>query len=625
MLAPAGKIYLCGDVEIDTGREVIRRAGQQIILRPKTFSLLVYLIQHRERLVPKEELIARLWANTAVTDGAIAQGVADIRRAFDEDPKNPRFIRTAARRGYQFIGPVETAETGPPPQPRATGVQEIVEERIEYSEELIEDEPPALDARPIALLPPPRRRLPRIVLVCGLLALALTAALAAWNRWLRPAPEPEWWEVAWWKLNEGQGSRITDSVHGLAATFPAGVSWTPGVSGAALRFTGGPYQLSGSDPGVLPTAAAPRTLLVWIKTNTTNADSTHILALGDRASEANEVSVQLRESGTAALTSGHFVLEGKKIIVDDRWHQVVGIFDPQASRPMRLFVDGAEEAATPLAYRLSPFKSPQWSIGTSFWSGHTTFRGTIDDARIFERALRPDEIRSLYRCMVSANDIEIQGGRSYYFVPIYGDHVEILPRDPGETSARIKNVGTDFAGAMFVLRDPDCGLRSLHGANLGQDLTIELELRVPTGPAGAVTDGGPYFRSRRANPGDGILGGTSAGFWVRLDSTGQVRVQCLNPGAILGFSNASQHFDSSVFHKLKASVHGDTLVVDLDGRPLTFDVAGVQRSSLQLPRMWEAASPKGINGGSAGIAFGCTRNRDQAGGQEARNIRITNR
>src|SRR5882724_11031440 len=129
MLAPVGRVYVSDDVEIDTGRVIVRCAGEERALRPKTFRLLVYLIENRERLVPKDELIAHLWPETAVTQGALAQCVADIRRALDEDPKNPRFIRTASRVGYQFIGPIDQ------PAPSIMVIEEVTHREVQYTEE----------------------------------------------------------------------------------------------------------------------------------------------------------------------------------------------------------------------------------------------------------------------------------------------------------------------------------------------------------------------------------------------------------------------------------------------------------------------------------------------------------
>src|SRR5579884_593400 len=159
-----GKVYFSGDVEIDANRVVIRRAGAECSLRPKTFRLLLYLLEHRDRLVPKEELIQELWPDTAVSDGALAQCIADLRRTLEEDSRNPRFIRTAPRLGYQFIAPVTEHPVD------SVVVEEITEERIEYSEEISEDEPALLTA-------PVVRRRWMFITATVLIAIAL----AAWH------------------------------------------------------------------------------------------------------------------------------------------------------------------------------------------------------------------------------------------------------------------------------------------------------------------------------------------------------------------------------------------------------------------------------------------------------------
>lgn len=613
MLPSSPRVYILDGVEIDTSRVVVRRAGEECRLRPKTFSLLIYLLENRNRLVPKQELIEQLWPDTAVSDGALARCVNEIRTVLGEDSRNPRFVRTAARIGYQFIGSV---------QDRACEIT-IVEQTTQPQVPDIEHVP--LQTPPVPFASAPRSRGgQRILLFLTFAVLSVMAGIPAWNKWGHdPATprEPEWWEVAWWKLNEGSGATVTDSIHGLRGKLPAGASWTQGILGSGLLFTGR-EPVRGEDPSwVLPSGA--RTLTAWVKTNPTQGDLAPIFGAGEfRADDPPGAAfgLALHVSGAGAFMTDHFPLAGKTRVDDNSWHQVTGVFDGKESRRMHLFIDGVEEGAKQLAFPLPVNNLSQWFIGTAFYG--STIVGSVDDARIYERALRADEIRALYSCVKGEDDIAIGQGGSYYFSPIFGNAVEILPRRPGEESAGVRNTGRDFAGVTFVRREADCPLRSIHGADLGQDLTIAVDLRVPAGPHGAVSEAGPYFRSRRANPGDGIMGGTSAGFWVRLDSTGHVRVQRLYPGVILGLSAAPPSFDARVFHNLRAVVRAGTLEVALDGRPLAFDVRGVARSLLQIPPAWETVSPKGNNGGSAGIAFGCMRNRGEAGGQEARNIRI---
>ena len=607
-------IYRIDSLDIDTVRGCVLRDGQEVPLNAKAFRVLVHFLQERNRLVTKEELLELFWTGTAVSDDAITQCIARLRRVLGDDRRESVYLKTVPRRGYRFVGSVQEID------PDAVQESSAADDVIALPEPL---ETKTWTAQRMRWM------------VAGMLGAGLAIAIAFWSSGLRHLPfvtvhanravsrEPERWEVAWWKLNEGSGANITDSVHGLTATLPAGVSWTQGISGSALLFSGRELVVRGDDPQVLPKGEEPRTFTAWVKTGTTSGDLTPILFPGDPTPDSGSgFGLGLNEEGMAAIGSGLRPLLGKRRIDDDRWHQVAGVFEGGQSKWVRLFVDGREQSSTQGLVQLRQTRESFWSIGTAFRPG-TNFRGAIDDVRVFERALRSDEIWSLHRCISGADDIDIEGRGSYYFAPIFGDHVEILPRRSGERSAGVRNTANDVAGVILVKGEPDCGLRSIHGADIGQDLNIEAELLVPPGPGGAVTDGGPYFRSRRANPGDGIMGGTSGGYWVRLDSTGQVRVQRLHPSLIMGFSSPPARFDPSVFHKLEAAVHGQTLEVALDGRPVTFDVSGVQQKVLEIPPAWETASPKGNNDGSAGIAFSCRTNRGQAGGQEARDIRVT--
>ena len=85
---------------LDLGRGCLLLDGNEIALRPKTFAVLRYLVEHRTRLVSKDELFAAVWPNVAVTDDALVQSISELRRALGDD--GPRLIRTVPRRGYRF-------------------------------------------------------------------------------------------------------------------------------------------------------------------------------------------------------------------------------------------------------------------------------------------------------------------------------------------------------------------------------------------------------------------------------------------------------------------------------------------------------------------------------------------
>src|SRR5262245_7974202 len=98
---------------LDLANECLWRGSQAIKLRPKAFAVLNYLLMRPSRLVTKEELLNAVWPETFVGEAVLKVAIRQIREALDDDPKSPRFIETAHRRGYRFIG--EIAESGPPP------------------------------------------------------------------------------------------------------------------------------------------------------------------------------------------------------------------------------------------------------------------------------------------------------------------------------------------------------------------------------------------------------------------------------------------------------------------------------------------------------------------------------
>ncbi len=98
-----GLIYTCEDVQIDASSGCLKRGGLEFHLRQQSFHLLLYLIEQRQRLISKEELIENFWQGAAVTDNAVVQCIKEIRKALGDDPHEPRFIRTIHKHGYRFM------------------------------------------------------------------------------------------------------------------------------------------------------------------------------------------------------------------------------------------------------------------------------------------------------------------------------------------------------------------------------------------------------------------------------------------------------------------------------------------------------------------------------------------
>jgi DNA-binding winged helix-turn-helix (wHTH) protein len=97
--------------ELDTVNQCLWRhadgvSRQPVALAPKAFALLQYLVEHPGRLVTHNELLESLWPQTFVQPDVLKTHILQIRTALGDNPKDPVYIKTLARRGYQFIGPL---------------------------------------------------------------------------------------------------------------------------------------------------------------------------------------------------------------------------------------------------------------------------------------------------------------------------------------------------------------------------------------------------------------------------------------------------------------------------------------------------------------------------------------
>jgi len=102
-------IYRFNQCTLDTERYQLGLDGRPVSVEPLVFDLLVYLVQHRDRVVTREELLDNLWTGKVVTDAALGARLKDARKAVQDSGSKQAVIKTSHGRGYQFIA--EVAET----------------------------------------------------------------------------------------------------------------------------------------------------------------------------------------------------------------------------------------------------------------------------------------------------------------------------------------------------------------------------------------------------------------------------------------------------------------------------------------------------------------------------------
>jgi pimeloyl-ACP methyl ester carboxylesterase/DNA-binding winged helix-turn-helix (wHTH) protein len=94
-------VYRFAGFELDVARRELRREGVVRPLQPQVFAVLEYLVRHRDRAVPKHELLERLWPDVTVTDASLQRAISLARAALDADGRR---IRTSQKLGYRFVG-----------------------------------------------------------------------------------------------------------------------------------------------------------------------------------------------------------------------------------------------------------------------------------------------------------------------------------------------------------------------------------------------------------------------------------------------------------------------------------------------------------------------------------------
>src|SRR5262249_29571253 len=112
MGAEINQNYEFGRFVLKTSDRVLLRDSEPVALTPKTFDILVALVESGGQLVNKDDLMKRVWPNTFVEEGNLTQNVSLLRKALGDGVNGSQFIETVPRRGYRFVAPLKVAEGG---------------------------------------------------------------------------------------------------------------------------------------------------------------------------------------------------------------------------------------------------------------------------------------------------------------------------------------------------------------------------------------------------------------------------------------------------------------------------------------------------------------------------------
>jgi TolB-like protein/DNA-binding winged helix-turn-helix (wHTH) protein/Flp pilus assembly protein TadD len=175
------------DFELDVAGYELRGGGRPIRLERQPMDLLIMLVERRGQLVPREDIVDRLWGKDVFVDvdTGVHTAVRKIRRALRDSPEEPTFIETVSGKGYRFIAPVEVVAPARavPAQPQPAELQHPDDSAGEAA---APQTTPYTESD--AVVPSTPRTAKRVLIGIGLLVVAIAIGVITWILVGRDAP-----------------------------------------------------------------------------------------------------------------------------------------------------------------------------------------------------------------------------------------------------------------------------------------------------------------------------------------------------------------------------------------------------------------------------------------------------
>jgi tetratricopeptide (TPR) repeat protein/DNA-binding winged helix-turn-helix (wHTH) protein/TolB-like protein len=341
--APRDYTYRIGDAYVSVPERWIRRGSDPVgRLRPKSFDLLLLLIETRGRIATKDEIIGRLWADTAVTDNSLVQCVIELRKVLGSGA-----IKTIPKVGYQLASNVETAV---PPKP-SLELESTTTVEVDYSEELTMEPPPAL--------PAVGRSSKRMVtaLSLGVISVAVVLVLLVFRR---PVPLTTLPQIAGnhpvlvlFFENQSRTPELDWLREGLADMMIADLSRVPKVNVLSREQVAALASRAGWKPGTVPRLEATMALAARARAQ--------VLLMGKFGKFGDEIRimVQVHRASDGSLLRSETATAG-------RMEQVIGqmgLLSAKISRELTgsLPDDGQQTASPPITSNLDAYRA--YSLG----------------------------------------------------------------------------------------------------------------------------------------------------------------------------------------------------------------------------------------------------------------------
>ncbi len=115
MSEPRKPAFEFGPFSLDSGKRLLLRDGEAVPLAPKALETLLALVESRDRVLSKDELLDRVWGGASVEEGGLTRNVSILRKTLGEKPDDHQFIVTVPGHGYRFVAAVKETTVNEPP------------------------------------------------------------------------------------------------------------------------------------------------------------------------------------------------------------------------------------------------------------------------------------------------------------------------------------------------------------------------------------------------------------------------------------------------------------------------------------------------------------------------------
>jgi len=111
---------------LDMDRRELSRGRRDVPVEPQVFDLLVYLLENRDRVVSKDDLLDKIWSGRSVSESTLTSRINAARKAIGDSGSGQKLIRTVPRKGFRFVGSVDTQSTSAGAEDTAAGTSDQV-------------------------------------------------------------------------------------------------------------------------------------------------------------------------------------------------------------------------------------------------------------------------------------------------------------------------------------------------------------------------------------------------------------------------------------------------------------------------------------------------------------------